>query len=174
MRLALLFACLATPLLAGSVTYDPSRFILEQGVFCEVPTTGSLPAPGTAAGQIELFDEVPEFQWHTARLPAVPGLSFGIRSEATDGLNYPGVVLTLTHPPFSESGVTRQSYVTALGGFGLSINAYTFDLEEELVTGTWVFTATAGDTELYRATFEVVPPALMPEIAAACGGLPLS
>lgn len=154
--------------------YDPYRFLLTQGVFCEVPTTGEIAAPGTVAGRIELFEEVPDFQWLTNVVPAVPGLSFGIRTEALDGTVYDGVVLTLTHPAFSDSGATAQSYVTMLGGASTSINAYTFDTREELVTGTWSFTATRNGEMLYTAIFEVVPPDAVPEIAGACGGMPIS
>lgn len=152
----------------ASLTFDPSRFLLEQGVFCDQPNVGSVDAPDTVAGVVELFAETPEFQWFTKQVPAVPGISFGIRTRALDGAYYPGVTITLTHPPFAESGATRQSYVSQLGGDGVSINAYTFDEPEEMARGTWTFTATQAGRVLYRAEFEVVSPAAQPHIAAAC------
>lgn len=164
----------ATASLADAARYDADRFAITQGVFCEVPSSGRVEAPGTVAGHIELFAETPEFQWLTNVVPAVPGLSFGVKTEARDGMVYDGVVLTLTHPQFTESGATAQSYVTMLGGASTSINAYTFDTPEELATGTWSFTATRNGEMLYSALFEVVEPAAAPEIASACGGMPLS
>ncbi|MHA6346263.1 DUF3859 domain-containing protein [Roseivivax sp. CAU 1761] len=159
---------------AGSAEFDPLRFDLQQGIFCEVRTDGRAPAPDTVAGEIELFSEIPDFQWLGARVPAVPGISFGVRTEARDARIYSGVTMRLTHPAFRRSGATEQSYVTSLGGAGVSINAYTFDTAEELALGIWTFTARHGDEVLYHAQFEVVPPAAEPRIAAACGGMPLS
>ena len=68
---------------ADPLDYDADRIEAVQGVFCEVPTTGQTEAPGTVAGHIELFERIPEFQWLTHVVPAVPGLSFGVKTEAT-------------------------------------------------------------------------------------------
>ncbi|SFE46260.1 DUF3859 domain-containing protein [Roseivivax sediminis] len=179
MRLCLAFALLIAGSAAAAepstaLDYDPDQFEIVQGVFCEVPTTGRSEAPGTVAGHVDLFAEVPEFQWLTNVVPAVPGLSFGVKTTARDGMVYDGVVLTLTHPAFRDSGATAQSYVTMLGGASTSINAYTFDTQEELAPGIWSFTATRNGRVLYSALFEVVPPSAAPEIANACGGMPLS
>ncbi|WP_372837190.1 DUF3859 domain-containing protein [Puniceibacterium confluentis] len=48
------------------------------------------------------------------------------------------------------------------------MNAYTFDLPEELVPGTWTFTASQNGRELYRAQFTVVPSSQAPQIASGC------
>lgn len=174
MRLSLILLLFLPAASRAEVLYDPSRFGLEQGVFCDVPSVGELAAPGTAAGKIELFAEVPEFQWQTAVVPAVPNVSFGIKTEALDGALYDDVILTLTHPPFTESGVNEQAYVTELGGFGTSINAYTFDTPEERVTGIWTFRAVRAGEVLYEARFTVVPRHMAPDIAATCEGMPIS
>ncbi|WP_422827148.1 DUF3859 domain-containing protein [Thalassococcus sp. BH17M4-6] len=154
--------------------FDARLITLTQGIFCEVESSDSVAAPGTVAGKIDLYDYVPEFQWIGGRVPAVMGLSFGLRSVTVSDQPLQGVVISLTHPPFRGSGATQQSYVTSLGGPGPSINAYTFDLPEELVTGTWTFTANHNGREVYRASFEVVPPQAEPEIANSCGGAPMS
>lgn len=165
---------LTAPAAWASAEYDASSLWLEQGVFCAVPIVDEMPAPGTAAGKIELFEGVPEFQWVTNEVPAVENISFGIKTEALDGRVYDNVILTLTHPEFRDSGINVQRYVTSLGGNGTSINAYSFDTLEEMEPGIWTFSATRDGELVYRASFRVVPPALSPEIAAACGGLPLS
>ncbi len=174
MRSLIALLALAGPASAEALTYDPGKLALEQGVFCDVLSVGEIDAPGTAAGKIELFEEVPKFQWRTDVVPAVPNVSFGIKSQAIDGRFYDDVLLTLIHPPFLGSGVTEQAYVTDLGGPATSINAYTFDLPEEQVTGEWIFRAIRDDEVLYEARFTVVPRSMAPEIAAACEGMPLS
>ncbi len=168
--LALVFCVATLPASAdpGTARYSDKLLSLTQGVFCEVESSESVEAPGTVAGRIELYDEVPEFQWLSTRVPAVLGLSFGIKTQ-TDGRLLQGVVITLTHPPFKDSGATEQRYVTSMGGTGVSINAYTFDLPEEMVQGTWTFTATQGGREIYKASFDVVSPLQEPEIAGSCG-----
>lgn len=175
LRLLALLA-LTSPAFAESATarFDSGLLSLTQGVFCEVDSIGAIDAPGTVAGKIELYDSVPEFQWLSARVPAVQGLSFGIRTNTRNGLLLDGVVITLTHPAFTVSGATRQTYVTALGGPGPSINAYTFDVSEEMVQGTWTFTAEQNGREIYQAKFEVVSPLAEPEIANSCGFTPMS
>ncbi|MHA6326879.1 DUF3859 domain-containing protein [Roseivivax sp. CAU 1753] len=154
--------------------YDPSKLALEQGVFCDVDAVGEIDAPGTAAGKIELFETIPDFLWQTNVVPAVPNVSFGIKTDALDGSVYDDVILTLTHPPFLDSGIAEQAYVTELGGRGTSLNAYTFDLPEERVPGEWVFRAIRAGEVLYEARFTVVPRHMAPDIAATCEGIPLS
>jgi hypothetical protein len=156
------------------VTAESEGFEIEQGIFCSVPTRGSAVAPGTVAGRIELFETVPDFQWAGTRVPAVPGLSFGVKSRARDARLYLNVIMTLRHPRFERSGAETQSYITALGGEDASINAYTFDTAEELALGSWTFTARAEGKTLFEARFEVVPPEEEPVIAASCGLTPLS
>ncbi|SFQ46920.1 protein of unknown function [Roseivivax halotolerans] len=174
MRALPVLLCLIASPAFSEVDYDPAQFAVEQGVFCDVPSVGEMEAPGTVAGKIELFETIPEFQWQTNVVPAVPDVSFGIKTESLDGAAYPGVVLTLTHPPFTETGTTRQAYVTSLGGTGTSINAYTFDVPEEQVPGLWTFRAEQNGEVLYEARFRVVTAAEAPEIAAMCEGIPLS
>lgn len=176
--LLLSLLCLTVPVsaMAESAAKNMSPLIasLTQGVYCEVPSVGSMQAPGTIAGRIDLYDTTPEFQWLSTRVPAVLGLSFGIRTQTLGGQMLGGVVITLTHPPMGARGTTSQSYVTQLGGNGPSINAYTFDLPEEMVTGTWTFTASQDGREVYSASFEVVPPMAEPQIANSCGFAPMS
>ncbi len=143
---------------------------MTQGIFCEIESVARMDAPGTAAGHIDLYERTPEFQWIGTVVPAVPGLSFGVRVETPDALSFADTVITLTHPPLIGTDITEQTYVTVLGGAGASVNAYTFDLPEELVTGTWTFVARQDGEELYRAEFTVVPASQAPRISAECKG----
>ena len=162
----------ATPALAEPEApfHDAARITMSFGVYCEVETTDTLEAPDTAAGKIDLLPEVPEFIWDTQFVPAYPGMSFGVWTEAHDSLGIGNVTVILTHPPFRDSGVTRQTYVSSISGDGPSINAYTFDFAEELVTGIWTFETVADGETLYRVSFEVVPAEELPQIAGNCLG----
>ena len=166
-----LLALLAAPATGADshATFDPNVIDVTYGAFCRQDTVGAVPAPDTAAEKVDLLPNTPEIRWVTHRIPALPGISFGIRTRAVDNLRYDPVLIELTHPPFVGSGLTRQSYLTALGGEGASINAYSFDTVEELVTGTWVFRALHNGQELYRVQFQVVPPELAPDVGRDCG-----
>ncbi len=155
-------------LTAAQVTSDTAQMTVTQGIFCEIDSVATMEAPGTAAGHIELYDRTPEFQWLGSVVPTVPGLSFGVRVDTEGALSFGDTVITLTHPPLKGTDITEQTYVTTLGGDGPSVNAYTFDLPEELVTGVWTFTASQNGRELYRAQFNVVPASQAPQIAAGC------
>jgi hypothetical protein len=48
-----------------------------------------------------------------------------------------------------------------------SLTGFSFDVPEELVLGTWTFEAHAGQ-ELFRVTFEVVPPDMAAPVLAEC------
>ena len=96
------------------------------------------------------------------------GVSFGVRTE-TGGAQFYPVTIEVTHPPFIGSGMTRQSYVTTLGGNDASINAYSFDLNEEMVPGTWTIRALFDGAVLYEVSFDVVRPGDAPWIGRDCG-----
>ena len=139
------------------------------GAFCQLVTVDSVPAPDTAAQRVDLLPVTPDIRWPGTRIPALEGISFGVRTETIGGAVIDPVLVELTHPPFHESGTTRQSYLTVLGGSGASINAYSFDLPEELVTGTWTLQAFHDGQLLYHVRFEVVAPAQAPGIGTSCG-----
>ncbi|WP_146587131.1 DUF3859 domain-containing protein [Puniceibacterium confluentis] len=153
---------------AAQVFFDNTKMSVTQGIFCEIHSVATMEAPGTAAGHIELYDRTPDFQWLGSVVPTVPGLSFGVRVETRDNVSFGDTVIVLTHPPLKGTEITEQTYVTVLGGSGPSVNAYTFDLPEELVPGTWTFTASQNGRELYRAQFTVVPSSQAPQIASGC------
>lgn len=159
----------------GPVTYDSARVSVEWGVYCETPTIGSQSAPDTAAGQIDILAEVPDFIWSTHQVPAYPGMSFGVKTTERSGAGIPVVTVRLTHPPLLESGVTEQTYTSGIASGGaVSINSYTFDFPEELVTGTWTLEAYDTRGLIYRVEFDVVPPETLPGIAGNCPGTFLS
>jgi hypothetical protein len=176
--LALGFALFAGPTAAlttdGPSEYDEARIRIEFGAFCARETVGSVDAPDTDIGQIDLFEGIPSITWRTAIIPAAPNISFGVRVKGLNGASFSPVVVTLTHPEFPGRGTTTQVYETEIGGDNGSINAYSFDFPYEMVTGDWEFHATQLGETLYRVTFTIVLPNMMPEITNVCGGAMLS
>lgn len=177
MRALVLSALLLLPVPAladangdNAAQYDASRLTITFGAFCQRPSVGEVPAPDTAAKKIDLIDGTPEIRWPGHVIPAAPGISFGVRTMTHDAESLWPVMIELTHPAFAESGTSHQTYYTTLGGSDASINAYSFDLPEELVTGTWTLTAVYAGDVLYSVNFEVVPAEALPEIANGCIG----
>ena len=83
------------------------------------------------------------------------------------GLN--GVTMKVTHPPMGTGGATVQTFETVIRGTDPSLTFYQFDFGYELLPGIWQMQASVGDEVLYRTTFEVLPPELVPELAEVCG-----
>lgn len=167
----LLIFPLPLPLFADGLpgARDP-RISVAFGAFCQVPSVDSLAAPEAHGEKIELLPNVPAIRWPGTRVPALPGVSFGVRSITASANPLSPVLIELFHPPFTASGRTEQRYVTSLGGEEPSINAYSFDSLEELVTGTWTFRAWHDGVLLYEVPFDVVPPEYAPGIGRDCAG----
>jgi len=165
--LCTLLFCSTASWAQAELTFDPDKITATAGVYCDIGSVGKNEAPGTDVGEIDLLEYTPDFQWDTMIVPAQMGLSFGIRTQAPEGVAYQNVRIRLSHPAFAETGTTEQVYITSIDQ--LNINAYSFDLPRELTKGTWVFQAEWQDQVLYRAEFLVVDPAQMPQIANGCG-----
>lgn len=168
------FAVLLAPIGLAAQTQLPDvvsdqMASVEAGVICAPETTGELEAPGTIAGTTHLIAEEPPFIAVTRRVPAVLGVGFGIKSRSVDVVGLNGVTMTVTHPPMGDDAVTTQTFETVIRGTDPSLTFYQFDFDYELLPGTWQMQASIGDNVLYRTTFEVLPAALVPELAAACG-----
>lgn len=174
MRLTL-FLCLAGlagPALAqspGPDTTAPTISSLETGIVCPPPSVGESPAPGTLAGTTHLIEDEPPFVSLSNRVPAVLGIGFGAKALSADIFGLTDVTMTVTHPPMGRDGTTVQSFQTRIDGTEPSLTFYQFDFDYEMVQGLWQMEATKDGATLYRATFEVVPPGQVPELASVCG-----
>lgn len=157
----------------GADTVSPSIATLSAGVVCGPPVVGTSPAPDTIAGSTHIVAEAPPFIAEIRQVPAVLGIGFGVKAQASDPGGLSGVTMTVTHPPMGDTGVTQQSYVTWISGDGPSMTFYQFAEEFERVTGTWTFTAQYLGEDLYTVNSDVVPPGALPQLAAACGYLDL-
>ncbi len=153
----------------GKVLTGPEIAGVEVGVICPPEPVGSSPAPGTLAGTTHVIDEDPPFVSNTRIVPAAIGIGFGVKALATDAAGLQDVVMVVTHPPMGKEKISTQSFQTRIGGNAPSVTFYQFDYAYELVTGRWQMTAMSDDTVLYQASFDVVPPQDVPELAGVCG-----
>ncbi|RYG91598.1 DUF3859 domain-containing protein [Loktanella sp. IMCC34160] len=143
-----------------------SRF--EAGIICAPEVVGFREAPDTVAGVTNIIDSEPDFVSTGRYVPAVEGMGFGVKTHGR-GVDLIGVTVTTTHPPMGAEGITQQTYVRDMSGFGPAIVLYQFDYPYELVLGRWTFTAEHEGEILFRASFTVVPPEAVPSLAGVCG-----
>lgn len=173
--LALVPLCLAVPLAAQQDGADaefvsPLLGTFEAGIFCAPEPMGERDAPGTVAGTTHIVDEPPAFASHGRLVPAVLGVGFGAVAGLKGAFGVDGVTMQVTHPPFPGFDATEQSFETWIGpAANPGITFYQFDYGYELAVGDWVMEAWAGEELLYRLTFTVVPPEMLPELAGICG-----
>jgi len=154
--------------------YDRSVFqTLEYGFRCKQETTGSALAPNTVVGSVDLIDPFIGFRWKSSRVPAVLGLSFGVRTIAVPGTQFENVDVVVTHPPLPESAVTSQSWSTSITDSNPNISSYAFDYPFELVPGSWSFEARSKGRVFYHVNFEVIETTDAATWSKACeiGGL---
>jgi len=142
---------------------------LETGVICAPPSVGTTPAPGTVAGTTHIIEDEPPFVSRNNRVPAVLGIGFGVKSMADAVEGIANVTMTITHPPMGPMRATSQSFQSSITGLDPSLTFYQFDFDYELLPGIWQIQAEKDGIILYRTTFEVLPPAKVPELAAICG-----
>ena len=147
---------------------------LVHGVYCAEAPIDLEEAPDTAAGVVNIVPGLPEMRRITTLVPAQIGIGFGVLVQAREGLVLDPLVVTITHPPYPDSGVEAERWVTGVGDEGSGLVGFSFELESELVTGPWTFEAEHEGEIVFRVSFEVVPPALLPDLAQGCAGAILS
>lgn len=156
MRRILLLALLLLPMpAAAEIRSDPGIVAdIRYGIWCVTRSGETSPAPGTLAGYTYQASVV-EHRQTALLIPIVPGLSFGF--ELTFEEDATGTLpLALTHPPFLESGTTRQT-LQDVPISGEIWRAYTFDTPEEEVAGEWTYTLGDPGSPLFEITFTTIP-----------------
>jgi hypothetical protein len=147
---------------------------LVHGVYCAEAPIDLEAAPDTAAGVVNIVPGIPEFRAVTTLVPAQIGIGFGVVLQTRAGLVFDPVLVTITHPPYPDTGIEVERWMTALDGDGPGLIGFSFEVQSELVTGPWTFEAEHEGDLLFRIDFEVVPPALVPDLAQGCSGAILS
>ena len=155
---------------ASSELYINEALVAEvsYGLNCAVEITGSVEAPGTERGQVDVFDTPPELSPLGQLVPAMLGMGFGVRARAADGISITGATFRVFHPPFPGSGTTEQNWRASYNDAALSTHLYRFDFPHEAQTGTWVMEATFEGELLYRIPFTVVPTEAYPGAKELC------
>ena len=126
------------------------------------------PAPGTRLGYVNLVDGEIMVGLATGRVPAIPGLAFGVLATVADAGAAAGVTIIVTHPPMGTEGSTRDIWTSDFFAGSPTASFFRFEYPDELVPGDWTLQAVAGDRVLYTARFQVVVPAAMPHFANPC------
>lgn len=147
---------------------------LIYGIYCAEAPIDLEEAPGTAAGVVNLVSDLPEMRAIATRVPARLGIGFGLLVELKDGLIHDPLSITLTHPPYPDSGIEVETWQSAVDEISPGLIGFSFEQPSELVVGAWTFEAVHDGEVVFRVTFDVVPPALAPDLAGSCEGAFLS
>ena len=142
---------------------------LNYGVYCADPPVELEEAPETAAGVVNIVPTLPDMRAETTLVPARIGIGFGVLVEAHEGDFLDPVTVTITHPPYPDSGIEVERWITSIDGEGPALVGFSFETDSELVLGPWSFEAEHEGELLFRVEFEVVPAAMVPELAQCAG-----
>lgn len=149
---------------------SPAIAELVYGAYCAQRPEAEEPAPDTASGVINIVPLIPDFQFRQKIVPAEIGIGFGVLASAPPGVLLDPVTVTVTHPPYLDSGIEVEQWVTDIDA-GQNLMGFSFDHTTELVLGEWTFSAhSASGEELFFISFEVVEPAFMPQVIRTCFG----
>ncbi len=172
---ALLLSSGAT-LAADGPAWDRDLLVVaDWGIICAAPPVDTSVQPDTILGFIDQYPGEATIGLRTTRLPALPGLGFGVIARSRQPAGIDGVRITVEHPPIAPLATTRQSWAARIPPEAGAANFYRFDTPEERVPGRWRLTADLDGRILYDVTFEIVDPALMPGFTDPCPGpVPLS
>lgn len=144
---------------------SPDIIELTAGVMCSPRVQARIDAPNTALGYTNEVAGNPKVTFEQQVVPAALGVSFGVVFTPKHAL---AAVRNLTfRPGASEPDVYFSDVLAEPGRY----RGFAFELPEELVLGQWRLESWQGDTLLFRADFEVVPPEALPEIEAQCQGM---
>lgn len=168
--LSIAVAFQGTPAVAQEVPIRVSPLLedLSYGIYCRQDPERRDPAPNTASGMINIVPSISEFQFRQKLVPAEIGIGFGVLASAPDGVLFDPVTVTVTHPPYADSGFEVEQWDTDIDA-GSNLMGFSFDHAYELELGEWTFTGTTQDgEELFHISFEVVAPELMPHVLTAC------
>lgn len=161
---------LASSALADShVTGDMSVYAaIEAGIVCAAEASSREAAPDTRTGFIDLVEGEITLGLATARVPALPGLAFGVVAQVADNGEVRGATIIVIHPPIGAEGTVRESWRSDLVPGNRTANFFRFDYPEEQAPGPWTLQAELDGKVLYTARFEVVDPALMADFVNPC------
>ncbi len=169
--LLLIPSTLAAQSNASNPRIGPAISELIYGAYCAQEPEREDPAPETATGTINIVPALPDFAFRTKIIPAEIGIGFGVLAQTQPGLALGPVTVTVTHPPYPDTGIEVERWQTDIDDLSPSLMGFSFDNANELLLGEWTFSAhTVDGEELFHMSFEVVAPELMPQVISSCFG----
>jgi hypothetical protein len=168
--LCLAFLPLAQSALADAdVTTSPGTFTrLEAGILCVDGQGHHEPAPTTRLGYVNIVEGEITLGLATQRVPAIPGLAFGVVAMVAETGGTSGVSIIVTHPPMGSDGSRRDVWQNDFVAGAQTASFFRFEFPEEEVPGDWTIQAVAEDRIFYTARFQVVDPGAMPGFVNPC------
>jgi Domain of unknown function (DUF3859) len=149
---------------------DP-LIVTEVGIFCPYDRNGSIVAPDTVIGTVDIIDDHPVDVLST-KVPTYLTLAFGARYRLADGQPDQAATIIFTHPPMGSNGTTRQSWEMMMTAGGSGLSTYQFDRPEELILGLWTLQIEVAGQIVLQQKFTVLPPYHAPTAIDVCfGGL---
>jgi Domain of unknown function (DUF3859) len=156
---------------ADAALADGPLTVTEVGIFCPYDRNGTIDAPDTVMGTVDMIDDHP-VDVHATTVPAYPGLAFGARYRLIDGLPDQPATMIFTHPPMGAAGATRQSWESMLFADNNGLATYRFDVPDELLPGLWTMQIEVEGQRVFYQEFTIVPAELAPMAIDVCfGGL---
>lgn len=163
------------PVVAAGVSFDDKRVgELKFGLVCGSDTDETIPAPETATGTIQVRQDWQKIIMETQTIPLIKGMALGVDIKPAAPRALDNVKITVTHPPFIGSELTKDSWTVNFAPDGSNLNFFEFEHPYEFVEGEWTMEAKKGFRTLYSVTFQVVNPALLPDMATLCDGISLT
>lgn len=162
--LAVLAVCAAGTALADPTPpmAAPGIVIESFGVHCNVEKEGTLEAPGTESGFINLLSGTPEFTHRQQQIPARIGISFAVVAIADRE------ILDVQLVTWKPGATEPEFWYSDLEADAPSIQGFMFETPNELITGLWRLEAYDGDSLLYSVEFEVLPGSALPGVTSDC------
>lgn len=149
--------------------YDDSTIQnIDYGLVCPAGDAIELPAPGTHLGTIKQREGWQKIEYTTQVIPMLDGIGFGVEATPLDDLI--GAEITIQHPPYKDTDVTEERWITDIVTANQNLNFFTFEFPFELVPGRWSMQATHKGNLLYAVEFDVVDPSRFPDIKGLCDG----
>ena len=131
--------------------------VTDVGIFCPYDRNGSIAAPDTVMGSVDLIDDHP-VDVHSTTVPAHLQLAFGARFRLVEGVPDQLATMIFTHPPMGPTGATRQSWESTLFAGNNGLSTYRFDLPDELVLGLWTLQIEVDGQRVFYQEYNIVPP----------------
>lgn len=137
-------------------SYDPARIKdFGFGIFCNRSADYVTKGENSIDDEVDRFDSAPPLIEQTHVIPAVDGLLFGVQATSKTSSE---IVVTMVakHPPLGSSGLTRETWESAIVSDRMTMNGYTIGLDQGSPFGTCTIKAVRKGRSVYEVTFEVV------------------